>query len=521
MNPQSNHSPPLAAAEHRALLALVLLAVVAGFWVGIGSVPLFDLDEGAFSEATREMFERGDFISTYLNGEPRYDKPILVYWLQAGAVLAFGVTEFAFRLPSALSASLWVLLVGAFLGRVAGPRESLYGAGLTATALMIMVMAKAATADALLNVLLAAAVLAAYLHLREGGRRWIHAAFACAGLGFLAKGPVAVLVPAAVTFLYCLSRREPGRWLRAMFHPGGLLLFAAIALPWYLAQYLKEGDAFIQGFFMKHNVGRFSSPMEGHGGGFLYYLPVLLLGVLPHTALLFRVFARWRAVWADDLQRFMLLWFAFVFVFFSLSGTKLPHYLNYGYTGLMVLMALHLDGLRSRWLTLLPGLLYLGFVMALPRLILAALPLVEDPYYRAALGAVDEYAGAAWYGGFAAALAVGLYLAVERRRPPGQKLLVLGAVMALANSTLLFPLAGDLQQRPVREAAAVARKLDAPLVMWGINTPSFSVYVQRVVPRREPRPGEVVLTKSHRLERLGDYTLLYDRQGVALARVRP
>jgi hypothetical protein len=57
--------------------------------------------------------------------------------------------------------------------------------------------------------------------------------------------------------------------------------------------------------------------------------------------------------------------------------------------------------------------------------------------------------------------------------------------------------------------------------MWGINTPSFSVYVQRVVPRREPRPGEVVLTKSHRLERLGDYTLLYDRQGVALARVRP
>ena len=74
--------------------------------------------------------------------------------------------------------------------------------------------------------------------------------------------------------------------ITTLFHPGGIALFLAIALPWYVVQYLKEGDAFIQGFFYKHNVGRFSSPMEGHGGAFLYYVPVLLVGLLPHTSLL-------------------------------------------------------------------------------------------------------------------------------------------------------------------------------------------------------------------------------------------
>ncbi len=83
------------------LTALLVVAVAFAFFVGLGAVPLFDLDEGAFTEATREMLQRGDYISTFLNGQPRYDKPVLIYWLQAVSVLAFGETEFAFRLRSA------------------------------------------------------------------------------------------------------------------------------------------------------------------------------------------------------------------------------------------------------------------------------------------------------------------------------------------------------------------------------------------------------------------------------------
>ena len=120
-----------------------------------------------------------------------------------------------------------------------------------------------------------------------------------------------------------------------------LLLLLAIALPWYVAILLKEGRGFVEGFFLKHNVSRFSGPISGHGGSLLYYFPVVLLLSLPFTALLVPVAQRIRDVWRDDLQTYLLLWFAFVFVFFSLSGTKLPHYLLYGYTGLVLLMALH------------------------------------------------------------------------------------------------------------------------------------------------------------------------------------
>ncbi|MDV7401890.1 glycosyltransferase family 39 protein, partial [Arthrospira platensis SPKY1] len=102
------------------LLALALFF----FFYPLGAAPLFDLDEGAFSQATREMFLRGDFLATSLHGQPRYDKPILSYWLQAASVVLFGINEFAFRLPSALASTAWALLIFGFVRRVADTRRA-------------------------------------------------------------------------------------------------------------------------------------------------------------------------------------------------------------------------------------------------------------------------------------------------------------------------------------------------------------------------------------------------------------
>src|SRR6185436_20920028 len=104
---------------------LTAVAVLASFLWMLGAAPLFDVDEGAFSQATLEMFQRGDFLSTYLNGEPRYDKPILIYWLQAASVSMLGVSELAFRLPSALCAAVWVALTFAFARRYFGADRAL------------------------------------------------------------------------------------------------------------------------------------------------------------------------------------------------------------------------------------------------------------------------------------------------------------------------------------------------------------------------------------------------------------
>ncbi len=81
------------------------------------------------------------------------------------------------------------------------------------------------------------------------------------GLGFLTKGPIAVVTPMVVSFVFFAIKGELKLWFRAAFNPLGILLFLAVASPWYIAQYLKEGQAFIDGFFFKHNIGRFRNPM--------------------------------------------------------------------------------------------------------------------------------------------------------------------------------------------------------------------------------------------------------------------
>lgn len=506
-------------------LSLLLLAgVLLSFFAGLGAVPLFDLDEGAFAEATREMLERGDFISTFLNGEPRYDKPVLVYWLQAVSVLAFGVNEFAFRLPSALCATGWVLMVLLFVRRTAGTRPALLAAGFTATAAGITVIGRAAIADALLNFLIVTAMASAYLYLREGRRAWLLCAYVAMGFGLLAKGPVAVLVPLAATFLHCLSRGDLKTWLRAVLDPAGIALMLAIAAPWYLAQYWKEGDAFVRGFLFKHNVDRFRAPMHGFDGSLFFYVPWLFVATLPFLAPLLNAARGLRRIWADDLQRFCLFWFGFVFLFFSVSGTKLPHYVFYGYTGLFVLMALQAPRLRSGVLALLPALAVFALLGAAPWLVEGFSPRVADPYYREALGSVRQFLGPGFTVFTLCACAGVIALMALPRAPLDTRLLACGVAQAAAMALFVLPAAGEAQQAPVKEAALLARDRGWEVVMWGLNTPSFIVYSGRLVQRRDPRPGEIALARMKKLREqpggVSSFELLYQRNGIALVRVR-
>jgi 4-amino-4-deoxy-L-arabinose transferase-like glycosyltransferase len=509
--------------RHPGLALLLLAGVLLSFFAGLGAVPLFDLDEGAFTEATREMLERGDYISTFLNGEPRYDKPVLIYWLQAVSVLAFGVNEFAFRLPSALCATGWVLMVLLFVRRVAGARPALLAAGITATAAGITVIGRAAIADALLNFLIVTAMASAFLYLREGRRAWLLCAYVAMGFGLLAKGPVAVLVPLATTFLYCLTKRDLKTWLRAVLDPAGIGLMLAIAAPWYAAQYWKEGDAFVRGFLFKHNVDRFRAPMHGFDGSLFFYVPWLFVATLPFLAPLLNAGRSIRAIWADDLQRFCLLWFGFVFVFFSASGTKLPHYVFYGYTGLFIVMALQARRLRSGVLGLLPALAVFALLLAAPLLVEQFSPRVADPYYREALGSVRETLGTGFTIFTFGACVLVIALMALRRLPLDARLMAAGVTQAAAMALFVLPAAGKAQQAPVKEAALLARERGWPVVMWGLNTPSFIVYSGHLVPRRDPRPGEIALVRMKKLRSqpggVEGVELLYQRNGIALVRL--
>lgn len=519
--------------SHSALRILALVAVAVSFYLNIGAVPLFDLDEGAFSEATREMFLRGDFISTFLDGVPRYDKPILIYWLQAASMWVFGVNELAFRLPSALAATLWVLAVFGFVRRVRDERSGLLAAIITATAFEVSVMAKAATADALLNLFIASALFCVYLYWKERERRWLLFTFACIGLGFLTKGPVAVLVPLAVSCLFFSVKKQFKAWLKMVFNPLGIVIFLAIAMPWYVAQYLKEGDAFIQGFFFKHNIDRFGGAMEQHGGGIFYYLPVLLVAVLPFTTVFVKALLNVRQVVRDELGLFAVIWLAFVVGFFSLSGTKLPHYVLYGLSGMFIVMALFVNEVGTdkwgagklnskRWL-FMPQLVLFVVLLLLPEIIEGALPGIKDLYLREMLGDYDSHFSLVYRLFFVAAIMFSIWCMGERQFLSSDKLVISGVISAFSLSAFLLPALGGMYQGPIKEAAMlvnIERYADhATIVRWHLNTPSFSVYTRRVTETRHPQRGEIVLTKSTYLPELEPYELLYRKGGVALARL--
>lgn len=503
-----------------ALWRIVLAAaVVVGFFYNLHAIPLFDLDEGAFSEATREMLLRGDFISPYLNGAPRFDKPVFIHWLQMAATGLFGFNEFALRLPSAVAATLWVLAVYGFLRRLRDERSALFAAVAMATSLEIPVIAKAATADAVLNLFITTAMLAAYLFYHEGRRRWLFTCFGLMGLGFLTKGPVAVLIPLITTLLFYLSKGRFRAWLRAAFHPAGIALFLVVALPWYLAQYLQQGDAFIQGFFFKHNIERFEVAMESHSGNVFYYVPVVLLGLLPYTSLLLATLARAKTLWRDDLGRYSLIWFGFVFLLFSLSGTKLPHYVVYGYAALFMLMALSWERLPGRGWLLLPPLLLFAGLLALPTLIGRVLPDIQDAFVRDMLAHYHDYFTAGYRVFFAAAVTLTAFFMAEPRLSKTVKLFACGLLTVIGLSAYLMPVVAGLQQVPVKEAALLTKQRDYQVVMWRLNTPSFNVYSQRLVEKRDPRAGDVVLTKSIFLPQLGKAEVLYEKNGIVLAKL--
>jgi 4-amino-4-deoxy-L-arabinose transferase-like glycosyltransferase len=521
-----------AAVAAQAPLLLLALAVLVALFFRLGAVPLFDVDEGAFSEATREMLERGDYVSTWLNGQPRFDKPILIYWLQAASVTLFGAGEFAFRLPSALAAAAWIAAIAVFtrshVDRRSGT-DSAAGSGyaaafIAATTAGVTVIGRGAIADALLNLFLALAMFDIMRYANDPQARYRRRAFLWIGLGLLTKGPVALLVPGAASFLGFALQRRAGVWWRAVRDPLGWLILLAVAAPWYLLEYNRRGDDFLAGFFMRHNVERFMAPLQGHGGGALYYVPALLLILLPYSGLFLAVLPgirRWRWL-ARTPDSFLWSWFVFVFVFFSFAGTKLPHYLLYGVTPLFILMARRRHALRSAWLAFVPPILLLGIVAALPYALARSAPNIGNAYVREALGRTDVF-GLAWHAGAGLLLGTALGLALWRRAPLWPRLAATGLLCAAALGSLVLPALGALQQGPVKEAALLARCAGWDVVSWRINVPSFSVYRAAVTPATPlPRPGQVILTRSDALAGPGPLAgarILYRKGGIVLLRM--
>jgi 4-amino-4-deoxy-L-arabinose transferase-like glycosyltransferase len=345
---------------HLRLGALLLLLIVPGLllYPSLG-FHLFEPDEGRYAEIPREMLERGDWVVPYLQSEPYLDKPPLLYWLVMLSYACFGVAAWSARLVPALAVHACILTTYLMGRRSFGERPAFWGALLLSLAPGFIGVGRLLVLDGLLTLCVTLALFSVLEALRGERLRWAWwlLAAGCCGLGVLAKGPIALILPLVPLAAY--------GWLSGRLcpvSPRACLVFALMVLgvtaPWYIAM-CGALPQFAGDFFWKHNVVRFLSPFD-HREPVWYYVPILLGGLLPGTLLLVGAV---RFLFSADPARarrrcpelgFVLLAGGWCVLFFSLSGCKLPTYILPALPPLALALGYYVTATgwnRSRWLS--------------------------------------------------------------------------------------------------------------------------------------------------------------------------
>ena len=322
----------------------------------IGSATLWDQDEGLHVTCTKEMMDANNWVVPTFNYKLMGDKPALMFWLQRIAFEVGGVNEAMARMPGVICSILSVWATAVIGWSMAKPGQKglmalLSGTILTST-IALVCAARFANPDAILNACLTPAIAIIWLCQAKRSSAWLWMSAFFTGMGVLAKGPIGLAIPAGITFFFLLWQRRLREAFRFSQIMWGTLIFAAVTLPWYAYVGVETKGEWLEIFFFKHNLGRFSSALEGHTGPFWYYLPILLIAYAPWsiflTPLVWTGILLARTPQTEDGDiipsdrekvRFLGIWIVLVLGFFSVASTKLPNYIFPCYPALSILLA--------------------------------------------------------------------------------------------------------------------------------------------------------------------------------------
>lgn len=381
---------------------IVLLISMLILFPNLGAIELLDPDEPVYAETAKEMIRFHDYLSPRIYGDYWYDKPPLYYWLVAGAFRVFGVSEFAARLPATVSALLCVILVAYYASKKINPRVGIFSGLILVTSFEFFYLAKAAVTDSTLNLLLTACLLAMF------EKRYIIGGV-LAGLAIVTKGPIGLFFPAVILGIYLLVTKQIAELKRREIWLG-LLACGVVSVPWYAAMYGVHGMEFINTFLGFHNITRFASPEHPETAVWYFYIPVLLIGFFPWSLFLFGAIGnllkklyQQRAI--DQVQCFFLIWAAIVFIFFSISKTKLVSYILPVFPPVSLLTGWYLDKIgclgdytKFKWLRVCQAL----FILLLSGGLFYAsisLPEIQTGSLMAALVLLAMAVGGFWLSG--------------------------------------------------------------------------------------------------------------------------
>ncbi|MBI5657554.1 MAG: glycosyltransferase family 39 protein [Geobacter sp.] len=319
-----------AGSARRDLTTLTLVFGIA-FFQFLGRFPLMEPDEGRYAEIPREMLERGDFVTPLLNYVKYFEKPPLHYWLNALSLSVFGENEFAARFPGTLCGLLTVLFTYHMGRKLFGRREGMLAALVLGSATGFLVQSRINFIDMTLTFCMTAALGCFLLASRpDEKRKWLYyyLFYIFAALAVLAKGLIGLVLPGAVIFLYLLICRR-WRLLKEMRLLTGIPLFLAVAAPWFVLVSLRNPE-FARFFFIHEHFERFLTKVHGRYQPFWFFIPILLLTMLPWSFFVPQALAKaWRERKAPSGENliYLILWAGFIFLFFSKSNSKLIPYI--------------------------------------------------------------------------------------------------------------------------------------------------------------------------------------------------
>jgi len=324
----------------------------------LGARTLVPTDEGRYAEMAREMVATQDWITTRLNGIKYFEKPPLQTWMNAITFELFGLGEWQARLWTGLCGLFGIGLVAYTGRRVFNARVAFYAPLVLGSSLFWAGMAHINTLDMGLAGMMTLSVCALLLAQRNDANRdeqrnWMLLCWAGMALAVLSKGLIGIVLPGAVLVLYTIFSRDWAIWKRLHLIKG-LILFFIITTPWFVLVSLKNPE-FPQFFFIHEHFQRFTTKIHSRTGPWYYFIPILLLGILPWLGVLVQSLlhglredqgsSSFNSLTSGRFQprKMLLIWSVFIFVFFSISSSKLPSYILPIFPTLALLIASYLE----------------------------------------------------------------------------------------------------------------------------------------------------------------------------------
>tara|TARA_Y100001968_G_scaffold113666_1_gene103077 strand:- start:213 stop:2021 length:1809 start_codon:yes stop_codon:yes gene_type:complete len=507
-------------------LLIALLSGILIFLLGLGSTGLVDETPPLFASAGRLMSESGDWLTPRVNGILRFDKPPLFYWLMAifysipGNSSWDNLGSLSARLPSALSSLFLMLMLADTL--YCWPQRSnkrIYVALVAALGFelspLVLIWSRTAVSDSLLCATIGISLLSFWRKLVSDKKSICVTPWIFLGLAILTKGPVAFIIVFLTLFSFLAIQANWKSLITKIKPIRGLLITSFISLPWYFVELYKQGAVFWDSFFGYHNLQRYTTVVNNHSEPWWFYIYILVLGSLPFSVFLISgIFETIKELITsfkkshsldESLGIFALCWLLSIFLFFTISATKLPSYWLPATPAAAILISQSANSLTKNFRTrslpfLLTFFILFGFSIA-SFLSDKWLGLINDPEMPNLALKIQEYGLITKIRFVFLLMTIVVIIFLVKK---SSKALLYLQILFLSGQFFIMPpvrkltdISRQLPLRNISEEIQNIRQQNEPLAMIGIRKPSLHFYSKQIV-FYEPNSPQGIINLSER-----------------------